>query len=143
MSTLTTLLGGEALAVEYRDLSAAPPTAPKQVFVRALPLRLIARWSELDSNGSPEAESSLIELYCGMEEGFADLLAPQSCEAILAKGDALNRPIFARWQKRHSDRAHAWVAAGEQMKALVADLPAPSPTPQPNSAPSSGDSQPR
>ncbi len=138
-ASLVTLLGGENVAVKLRDGST--PT----LFVRALPLRLIGKWAELDAQGTPDAEAEMVELYCDVAPGFADTLTVESHEALLAKGEALNRPIFARWQGRAASRAREWTQAGEAVASLQRELQpsAPSPMPPPNSAASSADCPPK
>ena len=113
------------------------------MFVRQLPVRLIGQWATIDSTGTPESEAALVELYCGMPEGGSDALTIESYEAVLARGEALNRPTFARWQSRATDRAREWVAANEVVQAAKRDRePTPSPTPAPGSASSSDGSRP-
>lgn len=138
-ASLATLLGGEAMKVTLRDGTV------EEVFVRQLPLRLIGKWSGLDSNGGVDAEAQLIELFLDKPEGFADGLTVESAEAVLAKGDALNRPTFVRWQQRHANRTREWVKAGEATEELRKELnlPAASPTSPQNSASSSDGSQPK
>jgi hypothetical protein len=138
-ASLTTLLGGESVKVKFRNGN------EQELFVRALPLRLISKWAELDANGTPESEAQLVELYCAADAGIADELTIESHEAVLAKGEELNRPIFARWQSRAASRAREWVAAGEAVQALNRELNpnAALPTSQPNSASSSDGSLPK
>jgi hypothetical protein len=139
-ASLTTLLGGESVKVMLRDGST------RELFVRAVPLRLIGKWAELDSTGTPECESDLVSLYCALRNDEVDALTVEACEAVLAKGDALNRPTFARWQSRAANRAREWAQAGEATLALQRELnPAfvVSPPPPPNSASSSDGSQPK
>ena len=134
---LATLLGGESVAVVYRSGEKA------EVFVRQLPVRLIGKWAQLDSAGTPESEAALVELYCALPEGGSDALTVESYEAVLARGEALNRPTFARWQRRATDRAREWVAANAEVQGLRRELePTPSPTPAPGSASSSDGSRP-
>ena len=138
--SLTTLLGGESVSVALRDGS------KQEVFVRALPLRLVNKWATLDAAGTMAAEAEMVELYCDKPEGFADKLTIESHEAVLARGEVLNRPTFARWQSRTASRAREWAQAGEAAQSLARELNptvAVSPTPPSNSAASSDDSLPK
>lgn len=128
--TLATALGCLIVSVVYRD------GTQEAVPVYALPVREIGQWAALDSAGTIESEVQLVERHCCRKpEGWADTLSPESYDAVLAKGEELNRPIYARVRSRADQRAREWAGVAESQNKLVMELGARiSGTPSPASA---------
>ena len=125
---LAVILGGEELTVKTRDGES------HRVWVYQLPVRRITRWAQLNYGGM-DAEPELVELYADKPQGWADTLTLESYDAVLAKGEELNRPTFAAATSRYDRRAVDGAAVVEGRKNLETQLTAKaSATPSPGSA---------
>jgi hypothetical protein len=118
MDELAVMLGYLDAVARKRDGTEEP------VKVLALPMRKIGAWAELCGD-----EPARLELVCDRPQGWADELTPGSYEELLAKGDAINDPIFARWAERQVRAIGQIERTGRQLgelKARIApDAPAP------------------
>lgn len=90
-SEMTTVNGGEELAIVYRDGTTAT------IFVRQIPLKLMTAMSIALGN-----EAALIELYCDHAAGWCEKLTPESASAIANLGQELNRVFFLAWYRRQA-----------------------------------------
>jgi len=114
--TLSTVLGCELLQVELRD-----GTKPN-VQVYSLPINDVPYWLSLDARGI-DGEAEMVErLYLRKEEGFVASLTPASYEAVLAKGEELNRPFCDRARSRAAERETLWVKLGRERLKLATEL---------------------
>lgn len=86
---METLLGGRDLTITRLDGST------ETVKVRQLPIR---RFEALRATLADEP--ARVALYTGQPPPWADLLTPESFEAIIVEGDRLNADFFGRWLQR-------------------------------------------
>lgn len=114
--TLATVLGCEVLHVELRDGTKA------DVAVYSLPINDVPYWLALDARGI-EGEAEMVEkLYLRRDDGFVAMLTPASYEAVLAKGEELNRPFCDRARSRAAKRETLWVELGRERMKLATEL---------------------
>jgi hypothetical protein len=114
---LDVILGGVTIGAKLRDGST------EEVKVRQLSNRLLTtKWPKLLDD-----QAALVELYCDKDDGWDDNLLPESHDEIIAIGEKLNTPRFARWAK--DQRAMA-----QLMNATLAEVEQPLPASSPNAA---------
>lgn len=93
--TLATVAGGIKATATLRDFEGN--TSEETVFIRELPIRQLQDYVDAMSRLD---EPTVVELFCGKEPGWSDRLLASSHEAILQKGEELNRPILDSWMSR-------------------------------------------
>jgi hypothetical protein len=91
--SITTLLGGTELSVSFLDSQRAV------VKVRQLPVRDLPRYLNVYQN-----EAATVELFCDRPAGWADQLALESFEELLAIGEKLNLDFLSRYAARQLAR---------------------------------------
>ena len=91
MSELQTIFGGREIEIRLAD------GTTDKVKVRQLPIRLLGQYADLHTD-----EPALVELLVGKPDGFADNLAIESYEEIIAVGKELNDGPFERWVNRQA-----------------------------------------
>ena len=114
--TLATVLGCERVAAKFRDGTQA------DVIVYHVPITDVPEWLELDSRGIAGEAEKVRKLYARQPEGWLETLLPESYEAILAKGEELNRPNCDRARSRAAKLEAEWVALGRERMKLAAEL---------------------
>ena len=93
MNTLTTLLGGEKLGLQFLSGETG------EVFVRQLPIKDYPAYLACQQD-----ELRQVELLCGQEKPWAETLTPESHESVITLGDKLNSDFFSRWLERKKKR---------------------------------------
>jgi hypothetical protein len=88
-NTMATLLGGEMMEVTTLK------GEKEQVKVCQLPISLFQAY--LDST---DDEPRLISLLTGKPADWVDTLAPESCVALIEKGEGINGDFFGQWFRR-------------------------------------------
>ncbi|HVY69679.1 MAG TPA: hypothetical protein VHH73_07095 [Verrucomicrobiae bacterium] len=91
--SITTLLGGFEMEAAKFD------GTRETVKVRQLPVRDLPKYLNVYQN-----EAATVELFCAKDSGWADQLAPESFEALLAAGEKLNLDFLSRYAARQLAR---------------------------------------
>ena len=121
VSEITTVIGGEEISVTYvtagqlDEALFAPAEKDKpagrlakfqpllgtteRVKVRQVPLPAMRFYANAILNAD---EATAIEIYCGKEQGWAELLDRASINAIADKGLELNLDFFGAWYARQA-----------------------------------------
>jgi hypothetical protein len=109
---MTTLLGGDVIEVTYRAADAFDEITLKRL-VQFQPLlgtkervkvrQVIA--DQMTDYGNAvifNNEARQLEIYCGRDPGWANLLTPESHNAVADKGLEINLPFFGAWYQRQA-----------------------------------------
>ncbi|GHC02143.1 hypothetical protein [Cerasicoccus arenae] len=104
------LFGGAEIAIEHNDGTQA------RVKVRALPLRLIPRYLELQL---ADAEQALAELFLGWEADQADCLTDESILAVLLEGERINFPRAGAYVERKKARIEKVLPMVRQIEEII------------------------
>jgi hypothetical protein len=104
-----TLYDGADIVVTYQSA----PSHPSSIKVRKIPREEFSHLALLIQDESEEAEYREAALYCGKDEAWARTLSEESLDRVLAEGQRLNFPSFARWFRRRARLPG--LVAGQQM----------------------------
>jgi hypothetical protein len=88
-NTMATLLGGEVMTLNKKDGS-TEELKVLQIAVEDYPTYLKCQ----------EDECAMVDMLCGKPSGFFKELTPESFEAVVIKGEAINQDFFGRWAQR-------------------------------------------